>query len=286
MDASQIMWQSDSPRGKTLRVAVLAGGDSAEREVSLESGRQVVGALTEAGYRVTQVDPSETSLDCLQERFDLCFLALHGGDGENGQIQATLENRKIPYTGSPPVASARAMRKSIAKACFRKDGVRTPDWSLVESRDSDEKILEKAHSIGFPLVVKPDDQGSSLGVGIAETPESLFQRIAAARRFGGPILLERWIAGREWTVSVMGRRALAPLEIVGAGPVFDFDAKYRPGQIEYHFGADQLPIEKERLQQIAIAAAKSLQTRGVVRVDLIADEEFQASVLEVNTLPE
>jgi D-alanine-D-alanine ligase len=272
---------------RILQVALLAGGDSAEREISLKSGQQCLNALRQAGHRVSWIDPADDPglNQLIGGPFDVALLALHGGSGENGQIQARLKRIGIPYTGSGSVASARAMSKAISKQFFQAHGVPTPDSALVRAHESRDKILEQVRHIGFPLIVKPDDQGSSLGVGLAKDKLTLFDLIEEAGQFGEGVLLERWIEGREWTVSVLGEQVLAPLEIVGAGTVFDFDAKYAPNQIEYHFSTDLLPIEVERLRRVALDATTALGTDGLVRVDILTDSSNDPWVLEINTLP-
>ena len=270
-----------------LQVALLAGGDSAEREISLKSGRHCFDALRQAGHRVSWIDPADDpSLgQLISGSYDVALLALHGGAGENGQIQARLQHLGIPFSGSGPVTSARAMSKSISKQFFQAYGVPTPASALVRAQGSLDEILEQVRHIGFPLIVKPEDQGSSLGVGLAKDDQTLFDLIEEAGRFGDGVLLEQWVEGREWTVSVLGRQVLPPMEIVGAGTVFDFDAKYASDRIEYHFSTDLLPIEIERIGQVALDATNALGTEGLVRVDILTDSSNNPWVLEINTLP-
>lgn len=269
-----------------LRVAVLAGGGSSEREVSLASGAQVAKALHAAGHGIELIDPARTDLVRLDwNRFDCCFLALHGGAGEDGRVQRQLARLGIPYTGSGPAASSAAMSKSAAKALFLETGVPTPERVLLRPEDSPQQIVAKVSRLGFPVVVKPDSQGSSLGVGIARSAGDLAEKVAEARRYDRLILAERFIAGREMTVTVLGRRALPLLEIVGRAEIFDYGSKYSSTVIEYHFQTGLAPMKVKELEDVAVAAAAALGTTGMVRVDLMLDGALRPWVLEVNTLP-
>ena len=276
----------DRTSTRSLRIAVLAGGESPERDVSLASGRRVAAALVAAGHEVMVVDTARTDpgqlgrADC-----DGCFIALHGGAGEDGRIQRRLAERRIPFTGSGPRASALAMSKSAAKRRFHRHGIPTPEHVVLDPREPLEAMLARAATLGFPLIVKPDAQGSSLGVAIATSPEEFSARVRESSRYGGVVLAERRVFGRELTVSVLDRRALPPLEIVCREPVFDYQSKYSGNTTEFHAPADPRPITLEKLQSAALRAAVALDTSGMVRVDLILDRDGQAWVLEVNTLP-
>jgi len=268
------------------RVALLAGGDSPEREVSLASGRQAASALRAGGHQVAQFDPAEQVLERIAwEKFDVCFLALHGGAGEDGRVQAWLERRAIPYTGSGPAASRLAMHKSEAKRRLRAAGVPTPDWVLLKPDLTSEQEARLASGIPGPLVVKPNAQGSSLGVSLVEKLDRLPAAVAEARRFDPLVLVERFVAGRELTVALLGREALPVIEIVRPGVLFDYHAKYSSTATGYEFAGDLRPIKLQEVQQVAAAAAETLHTRGLVRVDLILDHHQRPWVLEVNTLP-
>jgi D-alanine-D-alanine ligase len=276
----------DRTSASPLRVALLAGGDSSEREVSLRSGAQVAAALAAAGHAVQPIDPGDTSLAQLDwRRFDVCFLALHGGAGEDGRIQQWLNNRRIAYTGSGPAASRAAMSKSAAKTLFRRRGVPTPDWTLLRPNHPPEQAIQTAVSLGFPVVVKPDGQGSSLGVGIARCADEFFARLSDSRRYDPLALVERFITGREMTVSVLGRKPLPLLEIVGHQQIFDYESKYNSTVTQYRFQTGLAPMKVNEIQQTAVAAAAALATTGLVRVDLLLDDRQQPWVLEVNTLP-
>jgi len=270
----------------SLRVAVLAGGDSSEREVSLASGSQVAGALRTAGHQVDLLDPAAADLAGLDwSRFDGCFLALHGGAGEDGRIQQQLAAWRVPYTGSGPAASRLAMSKSAAKAVFLRAGVPTPEYVMLGPEDRPNGIAAKVSGLGFPVVIKPDGQGSSLGVGVARCAEPLPSKLAESRRYDRLVLAERFIAGRELTVSVLGRKPLPLLEIVGREEIFDYQSKYTSTVIEYRFDTGLPPMKVQEIQQTAAAAAAALGTTGLVRVDLILDQSLRPWVLEINTLP-
>ncbi len=272
--------------GSSLRVAVLAGGDSAERSVSLASGACVAKWLRQAGHAVEIVDPSGCDLDSVRwERFDGCFLALHGGSGEDGRLQERLEQLGVGYTGSGPEASQLAMSKSAAKAVFQAAGVPTPDYVLLDPCQPAERQVARVQRLGFPLVVKPDGQGSSLGVGIVRSAEDLAGQVARSARFGSAVLAERLIEGREFTVSVLRGEPLPVLEISGREEIFDYRSKYSSTLIEYHFQTGLPPIVIEELRSTAAQAAAALGTGGLVRVDLLLDEAARPWVLEVNTLP-
>jgi len=271
---------------RSLRVAVLAGGESAEREVSLASGTRVAASLAEAGHDVTVIDPAQIDPARIDPKeFDGCFLALHGGSGEDGRLQRRLAEHRIPFTGSRAAASALAMSKSAAKQRFLRHGVATPEYVLLDPNHPPEATLARAQPLGFPLVVKPDAQGSSLGVGVANSAEELTARVSQAGHYGGVVLAERRIVGREVTVSVLNRRPLPPLEVVGRASIFDYHAKYASALTEYHFDLGLSPKKTKELQTTAVDAAAALGTSGLVRVDLMLDRRMRCWVLEVNTVP-
>ncbi len=268
------------------RVAVLAGGDSAERNVSLASGRAVTWALNAAGYLAEMIDPAAIGLYQIDwSRFEACFIALHGGAGEDGRVQAELESLGVPYTGSGPAASERAMSKSATKERFIAAGVPTAEYYVIDGDDGLSAALAWAEAIGFPLVVKPDREGSSIGVGYAADAAQLGACVAEARQFDSVALAERWIDGREFTVAVLGREPLPTLEIVTPRGLFDYEAKYESALTEYRFEHGLSTTVAQRLTDIAVAAAESVDTSGLVRIDLMFDRYSQPWVLEVNTVP-
>jgi D-alanine-D-alanine ligase len=269
-----------------LAVAVLAGGLSAEREVSLASGREVLRALEKSGHRAELLDTSDGPLESIPlERFDVCFLALHGGYGEDGRLQSELERRGIPYTGSGPAASRLAMSKSASKERFFGSGVPTLPFFRFHVTDRFQQLADSVAQLGYPVVVKPDDQGSSLGVGIAFNKEQLAAAVAASSRFGAEIIVELHVTGREFTVAVLDRRPLPLLEIITPRPLFDYDAKYRNAESLHRFDTLLPPAKAAQARHTAVAAAATLDTAGLVRVDLLLDAAGCPWVLEVNTLP-
>ena len=267
------------------RVALLAGGDSAEREVSIASGQQVELALSESGWSPFLIDPAEDDLAAVDwSAFDVCFVALHGGAGEDGRIQQQLEQFGVPYTGSGPAASRLAMSKSAAKERFAECGVASLPYALISAAGTkgSEKKLE---TLGFPLVVKPDGQGSSLGVNVASGPDDLVRCVAESARYDYCAVIEPFVLGREFTISLLGRDPLPMIEIVAAQRLFTYEAKYSSPATEYRLDS-KLPwtVEAE-LYRTAVAAAEALGTAGLVRVDLMLDENQRPWVLEVNTIP-
>ncbi len=268
------------------RVALLCGGRSPERQVSLASGRQVASALRAGGHRVRCFDPVSDSLETIPwHRFDVCFLALHGGAGEDGRVQGYLAGRGVAFTGSGPAASRRAMHKAEAKRRFRGCGVPTPEGVLLRPDEPLRGLLRRTARLGLPLIVKPNAQGSSLGISLVHSRDQLPAALAEARRFDRLVLAEQHIAGRELTVAVLGRRPLPVLEVSGHGAVFDYHAKYSSPGTKYGFADDLEPMKLQEVQQAALKAAEALGTEGLVRVDLMLDQHQRSWVLELNTLP-
>ncbi len=269
-----------------LRVVVLAGGESPERPVSLASGEQVAAALRQAGHRVLVCDPAETNIEAVTwSEFDACFLALHGGAGEDGHIQDQLARLGVPFTGSSASASRLAMCKSASKERFFQVGVPTQPYVLVHQSDSPGDIAAKAAGLRLPLIVKPDSQGSSLGLGLARTGAELQAAVQHAAAVDPFVLIEPYIVGREFTVAVLGRQPLPMLEVVTPGGLFDYEAKYESAMTEYRFATGLLPDVVAEIEQTAVAAVDVLGTRGLVRVDLMLDRMARVWVLEVNTIP-
>lgn len=269
-----------------LRVVVLAGGDSAEREISLLSGRNVTQALRRAGHRVRPVDTKNVALAAIPwNRYDVCFVALHGGAGEDGRVQAELERLGVPYTGSGPAACRLAMSKSASKERFAQHGVPTPDYLLAHASDPYEQLTAKVAPWGLPLVVKPDSQGSSLGVSIVRSAQELVAATFLSQRYDPHFLVERFAAGREFTVGLIDRDPLPTIEILHDREFFDYEAKYELASTRYRLAADLPGHLAERIAAAAVAAADSLGTRGAVRVDLRLDEHQAPWVLELNTVP-
>ena len=269
-----------------LRVAVLCGGDSAERSVSLKSGAAVAAALESRGHDVFVVDPAEMSLDSYDwNNIDVAFLALHGTFGEDGGVQLILELHGVVFTGSDSEASKLAFCKSAAKERFNASGINTPEYALIHRDDRPARLIEQAATVGYPLVVKPDHQGSSLGVTIVADESALAEAVAQSFAFDSFCLLERAIIGSEWTLGVIDDLPLPLIRIGTDHQFFDFEAKYSDDTTEYHFDESISAEFKDRLTEIGIAACQALGTKGVARVDIMVDDAGEPWILEVNTIP-
>jgi D-alanine-D-alanine ligase len=299
-----------------MTIAVLLGGTSAEREVSLASGLAVIRALRERGHDTVAIDtargfvPREREGDLLPEgihaappedvsaalspyeigeipelrRADVAFLALHGGIGEDGTLQALLDLLGIPYTGTGPLGSGIAMDKDVSKRLLRDAEIPTLPWRVVRAPDfayDPDAIREK---VTFPCVVKPSRQGSSVGLTVVERMEDLDEAVALAARYDSEVMIERYVRGRELTVSIVGDRPLPPVEIRPKKGIYDYESKYTPGMTEYLCPA---PLEGEataQAQMYAFRAFRVLKLRGYARIDFILAQD-QLFCLEANTLP-
>jgi len=274
---------------KRMRVALLMGGSSSEREVSLKSGEQVEAALRRLGHEVITVDPAVDSIAVLADsRPDAAFIALHGRYGEDGCIQGALEMLGIPYTGSRVLASAVAMDKIVSKVLFNAAKVPTPPYVTVHRSDAPELGLTHAESIGFPCVVKPSSQGSTVGITIVKESSALADALELAFRRDPDALIEKYIAGTEVTVGVLGTRtprALPTLEIVPKNEFYDWDSKYTPGKSEHIVPARLPKPARAECERLAVEAHAALKCRGYSRVDMIVEPSGQVWVLEANTLP-
>jgi D-alanine-D-alanine ligase len=264
------------------------GGSSAEREVSLRSGQAVFGALAGLGHEVVPValgDTIDPFTALVEADIDVAFLALHGRLGEDGCVQGMLEVLGIPYTGSNVLASALSMDKLKAKELFRLHNVPTPPYYVFDGQGSAADIEEVHGSFGFPVVVKPRREGSSIGLARAGNMSELFQAIDAARVYDRSVLVERFVKGAEVAVGLLDGRVLGAIEVAPKSGLYDFAAKYTPGMTDYYMPA-RLPQARYRgVLNLAERAAQALDTSGAVRVDLIVTEGQNEYVLEVNTLP-
>jgi D-alanine-D-alanine ligase len=268
-------------------VAVLRGGWSAEREISLSSGEECAKALVDRGYAVKVIDVKRDLPHLLREldpRPDIIFNALHGVGGEDGTIQSVFEMLRIPYTHSGVLASALAMHKPTAKAIFRDAGL-----PVVEGLVARPGEMAECDPMPAPFVVKPTNQGSSVGVRIVRVNDNSWREEALDWCFGEELLVERFIPGRELTVAIMGDRALGVCEIVSRGTFYDYTAKYAPGGSE-HLVPAPIPVRLyEEALDIALRAHQVLGCRGVSRADLRYDDTLEGAgrlyLLEVNTQP-
>lgn len=296
-----------------MKVALLMGGRSAEREISLRTGRGVAQALRNLGHEVTAVDAANGRLlpagdeeraalpaaeiehlpvsatSALAQasainQADVVFLALHGGAGEDGTIQALLDLAGKPYTGSGVLASALAMDKAMSKQLFEHAGIPTPKWRLLSAGEAPGEI-DAAALGGYPLIVKPNAEGSTVGLTVVTEPDDLPAAIEEAARHDANVLVEQFIPGRELTVALLGDEVLPIVEICPKSGHYDYEAKYTAGRSEYFCPADLPEPLARRVQQLGLRAAQVLGCRGVSRVDFRLDPGNDPYCLEVNTIP-
>jgi D-alanine-D-alanine ligase len=270
---------------ETAKIGVLMGGPSAERDISLVSGRAVIEALEARGYATQPIEVERDMAQALAEaNVDLVFNALHGRYGEDGCVQGLLEIMGLPYTGSGVLASALAMNKLKAKEVFRLHNLPTPPYYSISGAQL-QKLEEIHGSFGYPVVVKPASEGSSLGVSVAEDIEQLKAACEHALQLDETVLVERYIEGKEVCVGIVNGRALGALGIVSHNQIFDYEAKYTVGHAHYHLPAK---LSKERYRGVltqALRAHQALGCVGATRVDMIVSDLGNEYILEVNTLP-
>jgi len=300
-----------------MNITVLMGGASAERDVSLASGLRIVEALQSRGHTVIALDPAagvlsakdladlrarkvgteppslealaglsseslRTDLASMPEirNADVVFLALHGGQGEDGTVQALLDMAGVRYTGSGHLASALAMDKDLSKILFQAAGVQTADW-LMAPQSVD--VVER--SLGFPVIVKPSKQGSTVGLTVVKTRDTFDAAVAEAFKYDDEVMIECFIPGRELTVGVLGDQALPVGEIKPVHEIYDYECKYTVGMATEDFPADLSPAIAATLQRQALQAFQALKLRGYARIDFRLDAQGQSYCLEANTLP-
>ena len=300
-----------------MRITVLTGGTSSERDVAIASAVQVIGALRSRGHEVAVVDtargyipqadessllrgtvgtapPSIDELQALERGLllsglgnlkvvrdaDVLFLALHGGRGEDGTIQTLLEMVGVPYTGSGRLGSAMAMDKDISKRLFRTAGVPTADWVMAPI---DRGRVDR--DFGWPVVVKPSKQGSTVGLTVVKNPEDYEAAVALAARYDDEVMIERFVPGRELTVGVLEGKALAVGEIIPRHEIFDYECKYTPGMSQEIFPADLSAEVTAECRRLALLAHEALKLGGYSRVDFRLTPAGEVFCLEVNTLP-
>ena len=300
-----------------MKITVLMGGTSSERNVSLASGIRIVLALRQRGHDVTALDPARGVISAAEEKelskgkvgteppsldalskvaegaflpnlttmkevtsAEVVFLALHGGQGEDGTIQALLDMAGITYTGSGHMASALAMDKDLSKKLFRAAKVKTADWLMAPV-----EIEQVEGILGLPVVVKPSKQGSTVGLAVVKKRKDLMPAIDEAYKYDDEVMIERFVPGRELTVGVLGDVALPVGEIISKHEIYDYECKYTPGMAVEEFPAKLSPKATEKVQQQALAAFKSLKLRGYARIDFRLTTEGEFYCLEANTLP-
>lgn len=265
------------------KVAVLLGGRSAEREISLKSGSMVLAALKSKGVDAHPFDPRDAGLDQLiAQKFDRAFIALHGRFGEDGTVQGALEYLGISYTGSGVMASALAMDKWRTKLLWQAAGVPTPPYELL-TQDTD--LAEVAGRLGLPLMVKPAREGSSIGMSKVASVEKLAPSFELASRYDSVVIAERFIEGAELTCAILGDEALPLIRLETPRVFYDYEAKYFANDTRYICPCG-LPREQEqRVQAAALAAFRLIGCSGWGRVDVMLDASGQPYLLEVNTVP-
>jgi len=298
----------------TLKIAVLMGGTSAERDVSLASGIRITEALRARGHEVVAVDTVSGLLTAADEQrllaggvvktippdtkalvrmnaamqgtlralptADVLFLALHGGQGEDGTLQALLDLTGVPYTGSGHLASALAMDKDLSKHLFRAAGVPTADWLMAPATAEQVEA-----TLGFPVIVKPSKQGSTVGLSIVRTRAELQPAIDEAFVHDDEVMIEQFIAGRELTVGVLGDETLPVGEIIPKHEIYDYECKYTPGMAVEEFPARLTDDETKTVQNLARKAFDALKLRGYARIDFRMSPDGTFYCLEANTLP-
>ena len=265
------------------RVAVMLGGHSSEREVSLDTGAAVLEALRAKGVDAHAWDPAEkTMAEFADAGFDRVWIALHGPGGEDGALQGALQWLDTPYTGSGVMASAIAMDKVRSKHLFRASGIPTPDYAVARSQ-ADASVA--AEQLGFPLIIKPSGQGSSVGMSKVLERAELPQAVDMALQYGDTVLLEACITGDEFTVAVLQGRALPSIRIVTPRVFYDYRAKYESDRTEYICRGTRSDEEEQHYAELAIAAFNELGCTGWGRVDFMTGADGDPLVLEVNTVP-
>jgi len=263
------------------KVAVLLGGKSGEREVSLKSGLAVLAALQAQGIDAEPFDPATRPLHDL-EQFDAAFISLHGRFGEDGTMQGTLELFGIPYTGSGVMASAIGMDKWRTKLIWHAAGVTTPAFEVV-SADSDFAAIEK--KLGLPLFVKPANEGSSIGISKVKVAGDLKAAYELAAQSDPLVIAEQFVGGGEYTVGILGDQVLPIVRIVPANEFYDFEAKYLRDDTQYLCPCGLTAVQEAKIQQEALQAFKAIGGAGWGRVDFLMDETGKHYFLEVNTSP-
>ncbi|GAC1477321.1 MAG: D-alanine--D-alanine ligase [Gemmatimonadaceae bacterium] len=316
-----------------MRILVLLGGTSAERDVSLASGVRIAHALRERGHEVTALDTARGRLSAQEEAHvlatsavkqipptpaelarleageraalapilagrasgsgahgthgvegtdgvDVVLIALHGGRGEDGTLQALLDMSGIPYTGSGHMASALAMDKDLSKHLFRAAGVPTADWLMAPVT-----VAEITRTLGFPVVVKPSKQGSTVGLTVVKEAAGVESAIAEAFRYDDEVMVESFVAGRELTVGILGDQVLPVGEIIPAHEIYDYECKYTPGMAREEFPAKLTATETKRVQELALKAFRALKLTGCARIDFRMSSDGEFFCLEANTLP-
>lgn len=265
------------------KVAVLMGGTAAEREISLRSGNAVYQALRNQGIDAIAVDVTSSPIDALKDlKADRVFNIIHGRGGEDGVLQAVLEVMGLPYTGSGVMASALSMDKLRTKLCWRGMGLSTPKWFVLQDESDIDACIDH---LGFPVIVKPAQEGSSIGMSKATNREELIAALHLAKQYRCDVYAEQWIQGQEYTVAILGGEALPVIRLETPNVFYDFDAKYRANTTRYHCPCGLNPEREKQLQALAVTACQVLDVKGWARVDVFIDDKDVPQLIEVNTVP-
>ena len=272
---------------KEQKIAVLYGGNSAEREVSLNSGAAVAAGLKAEGFSVELIDTKNFCLsDLAKLNIDRAFIALHGRGGEDGCVQGALEYMNIPYTGSGVLGSALSMDKIRSKQVFQSLNIPTALFTIAEKNSYQEndaiKILE---TLGQKVMVKPANEGSSIGMAMADNTDSLHKALTAAFEYDEQVLVEAWITGPEYTVAVLGGKSLPAIHMETPRSFYDYEAKYQSTTTQYHCPSGLSEVDETELQKIAVKAFNATGAKGWGRVDVMRSNDNGWQVLEVNTVP-
>ncbi|MBI5892302.1 MAG: D-alanine--D-alanine ligase [Deltaproteobacteria bacterium] len=274
-----------------MRIGVLMGGMSSEREISIRSGTAVYNALIKKCYNAVKIDVDRNIAGVLKKKkIDIAFIALHGKYGEDGTMQGLLEIMGMPHTGSSVMASSMAFDKTKAKEIFRFHNIPTPDWEVVEKGFKAGALWArvqgfKGFNLKLPVVVKPAREGSTIGLTVVKQKRGLQKALKKAGRYDDKIIVEKFILGRELTVGVLKGHALPIIEVKPKNGLYDYKSKYTKGMTEYICPAPLIKTLESRIKKIALDAYNALGCSGAARVDIMLDKKNRPYVLEVNTIP-
>lgn len=269
------------------RIAVLLGGMSSEREISLKTGNAILGALQKQGYTACGIDADSRLAENLKKQgIDTAFIALHGAFGEDGTVQGLLEILGIPYTGSGVLASALSINKVATKKILAWQGLPTPAFQVIASPDRTVDSAVRAITMQPPFVVKPPEEGSTIGISRVKVSEDIRDAVSLALRYDRELLIEEFIRGRELTAAVLDGEALPLVEIEAQGGFYDYKAKYQSrGETRYVVAPDIGSDLTDRIQGLAVATYRALGCSGAARVDFLLAEDGRPTIIEINTIP-
>ena len=264
------------------KIALLSGGDSEERDISIKSGLAVYQALKNLNYEVSLIDPINTDL-CALVNYDAVFICLHGKNGEDVKIQFLLELLKVPFTGSASTASMLAMNKFYSKLVWNDHALITPKFLILNKTNLDYKNI--ITHLRDPFIVKPSSSGSSFGINLVKNKDDLILAFTDASKYDPTVIAEEFIEGREFTVSILGNKSLGVLEITPKNEFYDYNAKYVSNETIFSKPTDLNPEVLEKMENIALSAFTSIGCSGWGRVDFMMDKKFNLYLIEVNTVP-